>query len=111
MTNPDAVLTIGSRVHYSGDICNDGGWFEVTAIQQGSKFYPVESYDLTEIGGCGRVLLGTWHIGTVYAGHCDPRFVTAEAVEAYRVKMFAALAARKFDDGLAVDDEGPQTDE
>jgi len=94
MTNPDAVLTIGSRVHYSGDICNDGGWFEVTAIRH-SRVIAGASYDLKEIGGCGRVLLGTRHIGTVYAGHCDPRFVTAEAVEAYRAATTEGRMAMK----------------
>ena len=46
MTNPDAVLTIGSRVHYSGDICNDGGWFEVTAIPHALREYAKKCHEL-----------------------------------------------------------------
>jgi hypothetical protein len=73
-------IEVGSRVHYSGDMANDGGWFRVSAVRAGSR----PSYDLVEVDGAGRTWRGVFiDPADRYAGHCSPRFVTGEAYDAY----------------------------
>lgn len=80
---PDAPkIEVGTRIHYSGDVCNSPGWFTVTEIMD------------TGIGPCARLkeddgerdmsAVTIAHIGHVYHGHCSPRFVTQAAYDAYR---------------------------
>jgi hypothetical protein len=62
-------------------MANNGGWFRVTA-QNG------QNITITEEGGEGRVItIPAYHIGEVYAGHCNPRFVTEQAVTTYRAGL------------------------
>lgn len=71
-------LQIGSKIYYTGDICNSRGHFEVVATTPSALM-------LQELpGGDGR----TFHVypsqvGSVYQGHCNPRFVTEEARQAF----------------------------
>jgi hypothetical protein len=70
---------LGTKVYYTGDMANSSGNFEVVDF--------AGSYvTLREIDGEGRRFQGihTHQIGDVYQGHCNPRFVTEEARQAFR---------------------------
>ena len=79
-------LTAGQRVYYTGDMANDPAWLTVIA-RRGEN-----SYDLREVES-GRIRRGVMWIGHVYAGHCDPRYVSGEAYDAYMAAR-TGLAAR-----------------
>jgi hypothetical protein len=76
---PPATLSIGGRVHYSGDMANDSGWFTVTAIHDGFM-----NCDLAEIDGARRFPRTHVDPTDIYQGHCAPRFVTGEAYDTWR---------------------------
>ena len=78
------ALAIGQRVFYTGDQANDPAWLTVVA-PRGEN-----SYDLQETE-TGRIRRGVMFVGSVYAGHCDPRYVTGEAYDTH----MAARTARR----------------
>lgn len=69
------------RVYYTGDMANAPGWFHPV----GDMDDPSAHINLYEDGGEGRKFLQVRRsrIGDEYKGHCNPRFVTEEAYEAY----------------------------
>lgn len=71
-------FAFGDRIHYSGDMANAQGWFEVTGLHHDG------SVDLAECGGERVWRVSDCQIGDVYHGHCSPRFVTEAAVLTYR---------------------------
>lgn len=75
------------RIYYTGDMANQPGWFVATPHPATDHLALDE-----EPGGEGRRFVVMTHdIGGVYAGHCNPRFVLASAVEAYRAERMAEL--------------------
>lgn len=79
------TITNGSKVYYTGDMANASGNFTVTA-QNGHNVL------LTEVDGDRKFWVYPSQIGNVYAGHCNPRFVTEEARQAYRARAVAVLS-------------------
>lgn len=80
--SPATFLPIGTKVFYTGDIANPSAWLEVVSVKSaGSQAY----YTLKDCES-GAVRFGTWdnHIGREYFGHCNPRYVTKVAYDAYR---------------------------
>jgi hypothetical protein len=79
-----------ARVYYTGDVANQPGWFTVAPEAQGGHVVLVE-----DAGGEGRrFTLSAGHIGDVYQGHCNPRFVTEDAYLAYHQERAAAAVKR-----------------
>ncbi len=77
-----AEVHVGEEVYYTGDMANDSGWLKITCTGP-TNIGMVE-------GGVygGRVFnVKPSNIGDVYKGHCDPRFVTKAAFNAYRGRM------------------------
>lgn len=71
-------LAVGTEIYYTGDMANSSGHFKVVDF--------AGSYvTLQEIEGDGRRFPGIHlhQIGDVYQGHCNPRFVTEEARQAF----------------------------
>jgi outer membrane protein OmpA-like peptidoglycan-associated protein len=67
------------RIYYTGDVANQPGWFKQREID---KFH----IELIEEGGNRRrFIVAPQQIGDKYKGHCNPRFVTEAAHEAYYV--------------------------
>ncbi|HEY1900748.1 MAG TPA: hypothetical protein VGG49_13250 [Steroidobacteraceae bacterium] len=81
------VLEIGSHVHYSGDQCNQPGFFRIISTVKGVHI-------LQEIqGGSGRQMTGVHDhtIGREYFGHCNPRLVTQESYDRFRADRLAQM--------------------
>ncbi len=81
-------LVRGDGVYYTGDMANQSANTKVASVDRtpdGSVYYLLESDD-------GRAFRGVFdrHIGRVYHGHCNPRFVT----EAARQEFFNARFAK-----------------
>lgn len=78
----ETTLEVGTRVYYTGDAANLPHWAEVTAVRGGNVTlktadlgqYPGKPYTYT---------VPVHHIGHEYHGHCDPRFVTETARNAF----------------------------
>lgn len=69
------MLREGDRIHYSGDLANEPGWFRVELDRVGPW--------LVEENGDRRFTVSPTQIGDVYKGHCSPRFVTEAAYRAF----------------------------
>jgi len=82
MKTTPKTLDIGTKIYYTGDMANRSGMFEI--IARGPGYFVLRELP----GGDGRVFKGVYaaQIGHEYHGHCDPRFVTEEAVQAFRTK-------------------------
>ena len=82
-------FNLGDRIYYTGDMANASGWLEVTGYSEGIYV------DCREIEGERREFpkLFASSIGTKYEGHCNPRFVTAEAYQAWRDEKLTAFAS------------------
>jgi hypothetical protein len=74
------MIPAGAQVYYTGDMANRSGWFRI-AGDFGPNQVTLEECAAEE----PRTFRGVFRvaIGSVYAGHCDPRFVTREAFETY----------------------------
>lgn len=70
-------MNANDRIYYTGDRCNESGWFTVGAVRNGQLV-------LSECDGDRSMTVYAQQIGDVYKGHCDPRFVTEAAYKAYR---------------------------
>ena len=70
-------LAIGTEIYYTGDMANSSAHCKV--VSQGTN--PVV---LSEIDGDRTFHVYKSQIGEVYQGHCNPRFVTEEARQAFR---------------------------
>jgi hypothetical protein len=81
------ILREGDRIHYSGDVANRPGWFRVMLTTTGPRL--VEESDLVWGGESRSFILSPREIGDVYAGHCNPRFVTEAAYKAYHASREA----------------------
>ncbi len=82
-------LIAGDRVYYTGDMANDPAWLTVTEVHTDSLNQPV--YVTMQPDGGGKPWnINTEQIGYMYKGHCDPRFVTKKAYDAYRNQVMAA---------------------
>lgn len=75
----NSTIKTADRIYYTGDMANSSGWFTV------SRIIDSRNVELTECdGGDSRVLtVAVPMIGDLYQGHCNPRFVTAQAHAAY----------------------------
>lgn len=71
------TIEIGSKIYYTGDMANASGNFTVARV---NSF----SVTLVEVDGDRKFDVYPSQIGDVYQGHCNPRFVTEEARQAYR---------------------------
>ncbi len=70
-------LKAGDRIYYTGDMANESSWATVEAV---SPLDVALRFDNNR---------GTHHVtpqafGDKYAGHCNPRFVTKAAYDAYQ---------------------------
>lgn len=74
-----STIKTAERIYYTGDMANSPGWFTV------SRIIDSRNVELTECdGGDSRLkIVSTAMIGDLYQGHCNPRFVTAEAYLSY----------------------------
>jgi hypothetical protein len=81
------ALEIGGRVYYTGDIANAPGHFRI--ISSNGREHILQE----EPNGDGRQFLGIpdHAIGRVYFGHCNPRFVTQQARDAFRAERLLQL--------------------
>lgn len=70
-----AVKT-GDKVFYTGDRANDPAWLTVSCTG------PTNIGMVASDGEAFNVSPNA--IGDTYRGHCDPRFVTKDAYDAYR---------------------------
>lgn len=77
-------IEIGSKVYYTGDVCNADGWFVLKSIRSNGTF------DLHEVDN-DRKFLAVYEIGQVYAGHGGIRFVTEAAYNEYRAAQMTNL--------------------
>lgn len=87
---------LNTTIYYTGDVCNNDGWFTLVAIAEPTSYG--QAIKLVEDEGEyseGRTinLPGVHHVGDVYRGHCNPRFVTKEAYDAYRAEQLQLLRA------------------
>lgn len=62
-----------ARVYYTGDVANRDGWFTVAPTPNAREVRLVEEPGERSEGRVITVFPS--HIGDVYAGHCNPRFV------------------------------------
>ena len=76
-------MNIGDKIHYSGDMANDSGWFTVSRVRDDGS---VDLAEVTPDVASSRTWKQVTHVGNKYSGHCDPRFVTEAAVLAYRAR-------------------------
>ena len=84
------LLKQKDRVYYTGDMANASAWCQVLRVNRaGDRVY----YDLYRIEERD-VIRGVFdnHIGREYFGHCNPRFVTGEAYDAFRQQQIAAAS-------------------
>lgn len=77
MTFPNST-----RIYYTGDMANSSGHFEVTSNVRGQV-------TLKEIDGDRKFTVYASQIGEEYFGHCNPRFVTETARQAWRAHCAA----------------------
>lgn len=79
-SKPNTEVT---RVYYTGDMANSSGWFTAHEVPNAITVQLIE-----EDGGEDRAFsIRKDHIGNLYQGHCNPRFVTEEAYrEFYRLR-------------------------
>lgn len=77
----DNHLVVGTKVYYTGDMANASGHFEVLSRSSLGSFVTLRELP----GGDGRMFTGVYtsQIGSKYEGHCNPRFVTEEARQAF----------------------------
>lgn len=73
------ALAVGQKIFYTGDMANSSGHFEITA--NSGTFVTLKELP----GGDDRTFQGIYisQIGFKYEGHCNPRFVTEEARQAF----------------------------
>jgi hypothetical protein len=74
------------RVYYTGDIANQPGWFKAKGdINNPNATLKLnEELDPTDQDEPRTFQLYRREIGDQYFGHCNPRFVTADAFDAYK---------------------------
>ena len=104
------------RIYYTGDMANQPGWFTTEECFGGLFYGPFTiTEEPGELSENREFHLMPANVGSVYAGHCNPRFVTAEAYNAYRKAQFseyersAALYRRELV-SLGTDDDTPEAD-
>lgn len=81
MNNPNAEIAQvkpGDDVFYTGDMANDSEWL-IVEENVGGHFLVLANVDRTHV-----FHLPPHMVGSVYRGHCDPRYVSGEAVRTYR---------------------------
>ena len=81
-------IEVGTRVYYTGDMANQPHWAEIVEIRTGRGQEVTLRADARDESP-RTYTIPRHHIGDVYAGHCDPRFVTEAAWLAYRAERFA----------------------
>jgi tyrosine-protein phosphatase YwqE len=69
-------LTVGTEIYYTGDMANSSARCKVVSVGRNHVV-------LVEMDGERVFHVYKSQIGDVYQGHCDPRFVTEEARQAY----------------------------
>lgn len=87
MGNEVALLKQRDRIYYTGDMANASAWCQVLRVNMnGGNVY----YDLLRVEERD-VIRGVFdsHIGREYFGHCNPRFVTEDAYNAFYAKLRA----------------------
>lgn len=73
------TMKSGAQVYYTGDMANPSGHFVVTSV--------AAFVTLKETDGDRTFKVSPSQIGHKYEGHCNPRFVTEEARQAYRAAL------------------------
>lgn len=92
-------LAVGTKIYYTGDMANQDGRFEVTGMHNGH-------ISLRELNGPRFFTVRIAQIGDVYAGHCNPRFVTELARQTYRAQQLGRMAfARGVKAASALDEQ------
>ena len=78
----------GTRIYYTGDMANREGFGTVTRAYEDKwgKWVDLKMDDNRDFGSTS-----INSIGTVYKGHCNPRFVTNDAYDAYRQEVLASF--------------------
>jgi len=74
-------MTTITRVYYTGDVCNQPGWFTAAERPDGNLTLTEEPGDLSFDR---EIIVSPRQIGREYNGTYSPRFVTAEAHAAFR---------------------------
>jgi hypothetical protein len=80
------------RIYYTGDMANQSGWFRAEPDTTSSQAL-YGSLLLREEDGPRTFTVLRRHIGEVYAGHCNPRFVTEDAYQTYYRERTEAFRA------------------
>lgn len=74
------ALSLGTEIFYTGDMANasdNGTVTKITTDRWGTR------YTISCVSGMTSVI-GAHEVGHVYHGHCNPRFVTMDAVNAWK---------------------------
>jgi hypothetical protein len=79
----------GTRIYYTGDVCNQPDWGVV--VDRDLPNAATQFHVLFE--RIGDMTLQITSVGDVYEGHCHPRFVTGEAYDARRAARAGKVAA------------------
>lgn len=77
-------LPVGTRIYYTGDVANLPWWG--TVVSHAEVGLRIESNDLEHAAHVQH-----FNIGTLYEGHCNPRFVTEQAYKEWRERKIAAF--------------------
>lgn len=72
-----------SRVFYTGDMANQSGWFQADGDMEDPNAKITLREEPGPLSEDRTIHVFRRHIGDRYFGHCNPRFVTAEAHAAY----------------------------
>ena len=84
------TLEVGTEIYYTGDIANADGFGEIveTVASRMTKTIGIRFKDGREM------TVRAVQIGAEYHGHCNPRFVTRAAYDAYYNQRTANVAGR-----------------
>jgi len=83
----------GDRIYYTGDMANDSAWCAVSEVHTDSLGQPVY-VALRPEDTEDRWTIHVAQIGDKYHGHCDPRFVTERAHNAYHGERLQLIRDR-----------------
>ena len=86
-------MEVGQSIYYTGDMANASWWGKVTAIDQPFDGAVKLEHEIDDGERMTETIIEYWQIGTVYHGHCNPRFVTGEAHAAWKTERMGTLAA------------------
>lgn len=79
-------LPIGTRISYTGDIAHASDWATIIEVGGLARLMYHVAFD-----GGGVSWISAFAIGDIYEGHCNPRFVTEAAYQAWEKERVEAL--------------------